>query len=145
MVRCPERRSLERFPVTNMKATISVRYRFGTHHGDVVDFNRFGTTVVMRRPLPIRRLLFVSLKYPGSRLDEIVGAAHHCRYSQTERFAAESVFERTRRFSSTATKSNICSKRLNGKLRSRSARLLHEARALLPRAQPGDETQSSIS
>ncbi len=81
MVRCPERRSLERFPVTNMKATISVRYRFGTHQGDVVDFNRFGTTVVMRRPLPINKPLFVSLKYPGSRLDEIVGAAHHCRYS----------------------------------------------------------------
>jgi hypothetical protein len=81
MVRCPERRNLERFPVTNMKAFISVRYRFGTHQGDVVDFNRLGVTVALRRPLPINKPLFISLKYSGSRLDEVVGAAHHCRYS----------------------------------------------------------------
>ncbi len=81
MVRCPERRSLERLPVTNMKATISVRHRFGTHHGDVVDFNRFGVTIALRRPLPINKPLLVSLKHPESRLDEVVGVAHHCRYS----------------------------------------------------------------
>ena len=81
MVRCPERRSFERFPVTNMKATISVRFRFGTHQGDVVDFNRFGVTAVLRRPLPVNKPLFISLKYQSSRLDEVVGAAHHCRLS----------------------------------------------------------------
>jgi hypothetical protein len=64
-----------------MKATISVRHRFGTHHGDVVDFNRFGVTIALRRPLPINKPLFVSLKHSDSHLDEIVGAAHHCRYS----------------------------------------------------------------
>lgn len=80
MVRCPERRISERFPVTNMKAIIAVRYRFGTHQGDVVDFNRFGVTVALRRPLPINKPLFISLKYPGARLDEVVGAAHHCRF-----------------------------------------------------------------
>lgn len=81
MVRCPERRLSERLPVTNMKAVIAVRYRFGTHHGDVVDFNRFGVTVALRRPLPVNKPLFVSLKYSGARLDEVVGAAHHCRFS----------------------------------------------------------------
>jgi len=88
MVRCPERRNLERFPVTNMKAVISVRYRFGTHQGDVVDFNRLGMSVVLRRPLPINKPLFISLKYSGSRLDEIVGAAHHCRFSPDGTFRA---------------------------------------------------------
>jgi hypothetical protein len=63
-----------------MKAVISVRYRFGTHQGDVVDFNRLGITVALRRPLPVNKPLFISLKYSGTRLDEVVGAAHHCRY-----------------------------------------------------------------
>ena len=79
MVRCPERRNLERFPVTNMKAVISVRYRFGTHQGDVVDFNRLGMSVVLRRPLPINKPLFISLKYSGSRLDGVVGAGRYRR------------------------------------------------------------------
>ena len=64
-----------------MKASISVRYRFGTHQGDVVDFNRFGMTVVLRRPIPVNKPLFVTLKYSGTRLESIVGAAHHCRYT----------------------------------------------------------------
>lgn len=81
MVRCPERRNFERFPVTNMKATVAVRNRFGTHQGDVVDFNRFGVTVVLRRRVPINKPLFISLKYASARLNEVVGAAHHCRLS----------------------------------------------------------------
>jgi PilZ domain len=81
MVRCPERRNLERFPVVDMKASISVRYRFGTHHGDVVDFNRYGITVVLRRPIAVNKPLFVELKYGGLRLEGIVGAAHHCRFT----------------------------------------------------------------
>jgi len=67
--------------VVDMKASISVRYRFGTHQGDVVDFNRFGMTVVLRRPIPVNKPLFVTLKYSGTRLESIVGAAHHCRYT----------------------------------------------------------------
>lgn len=86
MVRCPERRNFERFPVTNMKATIAIRYRFGTHQGDVVDFNRLGVTVVLRRPVPINKPLFISLRYADSRLDEVVGAAHHCRLSRDGTF-----------------------------------------------------------
>ena len=81
MVRCPERRTLERYPVIDMKASVSVRHRFGTHQGDVVDFNRFGVTVVLRRPIPVNKPLFVTLKYAGARLDAIVGAAHHCRFT----------------------------------------------------------------
>ena len=64
-----------------MKASISVRYRFGTHQGDVADFNRFGVTVVLRRPIPVNKPLFVTLKYGGTRLEAIVGAAHHCRFT----------------------------------------------------------------
>jgi hypothetical protein len=64
-----------------MKASVSVRHRFGTHQGDVVDFNRFGVTVVLRRPIPVNKPLFVTLKYAGARLDAIVGAAHHCRFT----------------------------------------------------------------
>jgi hypothetical protein len=86
MVRCPERRIFERFPVTNMKATISVRHRFGTHQGDAVDFNRYGVTVVLPRPIPINKPLFISLKYARTRLDEVVGAAHHCRLSRDGKF-----------------------------------------------------------
>ena len=81
MSRCPERRYLERFLVANMKASISVQYRFGTHLGDVIDFNQSGITVVLRRPLPVNKPLFISLMYQGSRLDGVVGAAHHCRYT----------------------------------------------------------------
>jgi PilZ domain len=79
MTRCPERRSFERFPAVDMKAWISVRHRFGTHQGDVVDFNRFGVTVKLRRPIPVNKPLFVTLKLARTRLEEIVGAAHHCR------------------------------------------------------------------
>lgn len=86
MVRCPERRTFERFPVTNMKAIIAVRYRIATQQGDVLDFNRLGATVVLPRPLPINKPLFVSLKYADSRLDEVVGAAHHCRLSRDGTF-----------------------------------------------------------
>ena len=86
MSRCPERRYLERFLVADMKASISVQYRFGTHHGDVIDFNQYGVTVVLRRPLPVNKPLFVSLMYKGSRLDGIVGAAHHCRFTSSGSF-----------------------------------------------------------
>jgi hypothetical protein len=79
MSKCPERRSFERFPVNNMKATISIRSRFGAHQGDVVDFNRHGITVALRRPIPTNKPLLITLRYAGLRLDAIVGAAHHCR------------------------------------------------------------------
>lgn len=81
MSKCPERRILERFPVVDMKAWISVRYRIGTHQGEVVDFNRLGVTVAMRRPIPVNKPLFVTLKYGAARLEAIVGAAHHCRFT----------------------------------------------------------------
>jgi hypothetical protein len=86
MSRCPERRNLERFPVADMKAWISVRYRFGTHQGDVVDFNRYGVTVALRRPIPVNKPLFVTLKHAGARLEAIVGAAHHCRFTSDGTF-----------------------------------------------------------
>jgi hypothetical protein len=86
MSRCPERRYLERFLVADMKASISVQYRFGTHHGDVIDFNQGGVTVVLRRPIPINKPLFIALMYKGSRLDGIVGAAHHCRFTMQGEF-----------------------------------------------------------
>jgi hypothetical protein len=86
MSRCPERRYLERFLVADMKVAISVQYRFGTHHGDVIDFNQGGVTVVLRRPLPVNKPLFISLMYNGSRLDGIVGAAHHCRFTSQGSF-----------------------------------------------------------
>lgn len=69
-----------------MKASISVQYRFGTHHGDVIDFNQGGVTVVLRRPLPVNKPLFIALMYQGSRLDGIVGAAHHCRFTSQGSF-----------------------------------------------------------
>ena len=80
MFRCPERRHLERIVVANMKASISVQYRFGTHHGDVVDFNQFGITVLLRRPLPVNKPLFITLVQVSWRVEAIVGAAHHCRF-----------------------------------------------------------------
>lgn len=86
MSRCPERRYLERFLVADMKASISVQYRFGTHHGDVIDFNQSGITVMLRRPLPVNKPLLISLTYQGSRLDGIVGAAHHCRFTSQGSF-----------------------------------------------------------
>jgi len=72
---------LDRYPVADMRASISVRYRIGTHQGDVLDFNRFGVTVVLRRPIPVNKPLYVTLKYPAARLQPIVGAAHHCRFT----------------------------------------------------------------
>ena len=81
MFRCPERRIFERFPVEDMKASISIRYRFGTNHGEVLDFNRYGITVVLRRPVPVNKPLFVTLTYGTTRLEAIVGAAHHCRFT----------------------------------------------------------------
>ena len=81
MSRCPERRYVERFLVKDMRASISVQHRFGTHHGDVVDFNQFGATVVLHRPIPVNKPLFITLAHGGSRLDGIVGAAHHCRFT----------------------------------------------------------------
>jgi len=86
MFRCPERRIFERFPVEDMKASISIRYRFGTNHGEVVDFNRHGITVVLRRPVPVNKPLFVTLTHGGTRLEAIVGAAHHCRFTSNEAF-----------------------------------------------------------
>ncbi len=66
-----------------MKASISVRHRFGAHQADVVDFNRFGVTVALRRPIPVNKPLFLTLKHAGGRLEGIVGAAHHCRFTPT--------------------------------------------------------------
>ncbi len=86
MVRCPERRSLQRYPAVDMRASISVRFRLGTQQGDVVDFNRFGVTMLLPRPVPVNKPLFVTLKYAGVRLDSIVGAAHHCRFTPEGRF-----------------------------------------------------------
>ncbi len=86
MSRCPERRSFERFPVADMKASISVRHRLGTHQADVVDFNRFGVTVVLQRAIPVNKPLYLALRYAGMRLDGIVGAAHHCRFTMNGSF-----------------------------------------------------------
>lgn len=60
--------------------------RLGSHQGHVLDFNRFGVTVALRRPIPVNKPLFVTLKYRESRLDAIVGAAHHCRFDATGAF-----------------------------------------------------------
>jgi hypothetical protein len=79
MTRCPERRTLVRFPVTGMSVSIAVRYRLGTHQGEVVDFNRYGVTIELQRPVPLNKPLFVSLKYAGLHPEAIVATAHNCR------------------------------------------------------------------
>jgi hypothetical protein len=79
MTRCPERRTLVRFPVTGMSVSIAVRYRLGTHHGDVVDFNRYGVTIELQRPIPLNKPLFVTLRYDGLHPEAIIGTAHNCR------------------------------------------------------------------
>lgn len=86
MFRCPERRIFERFPVEDMKASISIRFRFGTNQGEVVDFNRYGITVVLRRPVPVNKPIFVTLTHGTTRLESIVGAAHNCRFTANEAF-----------------------------------------------------------
>ncbi len=86
MSRCPERRNLERLPVVDMSAWISVRYRFGTHQAQVIDFNRFGVTVALPRPIPVNKPLFITLKHGNARLEAIVGAAHHCRLTRDGTF-----------------------------------------------------------
>jgi hypothetical protein len=79
MTRCPERRMLVRFPVTGMSVSVAVRYRLGTHQGDVVDFNRFGVTIQLPRAIPLNKPLFVTLKYKGLHPEAIVGTAHNIR------------------------------------------------------------------
>ena len=79
MTRCPERRTLVRFPVTGMSVTVAVRYRLGTHQGEVLDFNRYGVTIELQRPIPLNKPLFVTLKYAGLHPEAIVGTAHNCR------------------------------------------------------------------
>jgi hypothetical protein len=79
MTRCPERRTLVRFPVTGMSASVAVRYRLGTHQGNVVDFNRHGITIELPRAIPLNKPLFVTLKYEGLHPEAIVGTAHTCR------------------------------------------------------------------
>ncbi len=79
MVRCPERRTMSRFPVTGMRVSISVRLRLGTHQGTVVDFNRAGATVELPKALPLNKQLWVTLRCPGAHPEAIVGTAHTCR------------------------------------------------------------------
>jgi len=99
MTRCPERRSLVRFPVSGMGVSVAVRYRLGTHQGDVVDFNRYGVTIELQRPIPINKPLFVTLKYEGLHPEAIVGTAHNCRrlhvgvYRCGVRFRTDSVLQ----------------------------------------------------
>ena len=79
MTKCPERRTLVRFPVTGMSVSVAVRYRLGTHQGEVVDFNRHGVTIELPRNIPLNKPLFVTLKYKGLHPEAIVGTAHNCR------------------------------------------------------------------
>lgn len=62
-----------------MSVSLSVRYRLGTHQGRVVDFNRYGVTIELQRPIPLNKPLFVTLKYDGLHPEAIVGTAHNCR------------------------------------------------------------------
>jgi hypothetical protein len=66
-----------------MSASISVRYRIGTHQGKVLDFNRHGITIEVQRPIPVDKPLFVTLRYSGLHREAIVGAAHNCRLIAT--------------------------------------------------------------
>jgi hypothetical protein len=78
MVRCPERRTMSRFPVAGVNVSISVRLRFGNHQGTVVDFNRSGITVELPRALPLNKQLLVTLRCPGAHPEAIVSTAHTC-------------------------------------------------------------------
>jgi len=62
-----------------MSVSISVRLRFGTHQGTVIDFNRSGATVELSRALPLNKQLLVTLRCPGAHPEAIVGTAHTCR------------------------------------------------------------------
>jgi PilZ domain len=79
MARFPERRALVRFPVSEMTASISVRFRIGSYQANVVDFNRHGITIELSRRLPMNKPLFVDLRYPGLDSETIVATAHNCR------------------------------------------------------------------
>jgi PilZ domain len=63
-----------------MSASISVRFRIGTHQGEVLDFNRHGITIQLQRPLPVDKPLFVTLRFSGLHPEAIVGTAHNCRF-----------------------------------------------------------------
>jgi hypothetical protein len=78
MARFPERRSLVRFPVTDMTVSISMRFRIGSYRGTVVDFNRHGITIELPHPLPMNKPLFVNLRYPRLDTETIIATAHNC-------------------------------------------------------------------
>jgi hypothetical protein len=62
-----------------MSVSISIRYRFGTHQGEVLEFNRYGVTIQLQRPIPLNKPLFVTLRYVGLHPEAIVATAHNCR------------------------------------------------------------------
>ena len=61
-----------------MTASISVRFRIGTCHGTVLDFNRHGITIELTQRLPMHKPLFVNLRYGRFDTEAIVATAHNC-------------------------------------------------------------------
>lgn len=73
-----DRRSKVRLDGRRIAVTLRPRGRLGTCAAEAVDFNRHGMAVHTAAPLEKDRLVYLSLRCDGVRLDNLVGVVHNC-------------------------------------------------------------------
>lgn len=55
-----------------------VKGRLGRLRGVMLDFNRFGTAVLLPQPVGKEKLVYLSMRYNELALDAVVGIVHNC-------------------------------------------------------------------
>ena len=80
-IRCSERRTQPRFPGERIGVTLRVRGRWTKQSAEVIDFNRFGMSVLVERPLDPSKALCLSLQLGPIRLPDLRAVVHNCRMS----------------------------------------------------------------
>ncbi len=74
-----DRRTVERIPAPELIVRIKIPGKWFGCSAHVLDFNRYGLSLLCAKPLPAKGHLFLSLEYPGLSIKGVVATLHNCR------------------------------------------------------------------
>lgn len=74
-----DRRDRARLPAKTLTATLRLQYRLTRVRAPVIDFNRYGMSLRLDRPLPNNGVVHLALVCDAIEIRGIVGVIHNCR------------------------------------------------------------------